>query len=268
MSPRKQERLAQLRAEIRKLEGYGMAVPSACLRFGIPALDALLPEEGLPLPALHLVEPERLEWDDGLSAGFLAALLGQLLESLGKGPLLWITRHADLYAPGLLTFGIPPERLLLVRARSDKEVLWCLEEGLRDGAPALLLGELGGFDRVAARRLQLAAETAGRPCFLLLRPFSAPRRALPGGAVSHWRVAPAVAGIRFERAGTKEAGCLPGAPVWHVELLRCRGGRPGSFVLEWDNATGRFAMAAPLCDRERAADEAGGLAARALAAQG
>jgi len=198
MSGGKQERLASLRAEIRKLEGYGLTEASARLSFGLPSLDALLPDGGLPLPALHLVEPARLEWDDGLAAGFLAALLCQLMDQLKDqpiaGPLLWITRHADLYGPGLLEFGLSPDRLLLVQARSDKEVLWCLEEGLRDGAPALLLGELGGFDQLAARRLQLAAEAAGRPCFLLLRPFSAPRRALPGGAASHWRIAPAPGG--------------------------------------------------------------------------
>lgn len=262
----KQERLASLRAEIRKLEGYDLAETRARLRFGLPALDALLPEGGLPLPALHLVEPARLEWDDGLAAGFLAALLRQLMEAAAPepvrtGPLLWITRHADLYGPGLLNFGLPPERLLLVQARSDKEVLWCLEEGLRDGAPALLLGELGGFDQVAARRLQLAAEAAGRPCFLLLRPFHAPRPAVPGGAASHWRIAPAPGGA----LGRGEER-LPGPPAWRVELLRCRGGRPGAFVLEWENATGRFVMAAPFCDRVPAADEGTGLALRALGA--
>ncbi len=258
MSSGKRERLASLRAEIRKLEGYGLAEAAQRLRFGLPALDACLPEGGLPVPALHLIEPARLEWDDGAAAGFLAALLRGYLamgESLGMGPLLWVTRHGDLYAPGLLPFGLSPERLLLVRARSDSEALWCLEEGLSDGAPALLIGELGGFDRVAARRLQLAAETAGRPCFLLLRPFTAPRPALPGGAASHWRIAPAPA------PDSCEAAALPGSPAWRVELLRCRGGRPGRFVLGWDDAAGRFSLVAPLRDRESQSLEDGFLAA-------
>ncbi|MEJ1994830.1 MAG: hypothetical protein P8X75_06390 [Limibacillus sp.] len=194
----KQERLASLRAEIRKLEGYDLAETRARLRFGLPALDALLPEGGLPLPALHLVEPARLEWDDGLAAGFLAALLRQLMEATAPeavrpGPLLWITRHADLYGPGLLNFGLSPER--------------------------------------------------------------------PGGAASHWRIAPAPGGA-LERGEER----LPGPPAWRVELLRCRGGRPGAFVLEWENATGRFVMAAPFCDRVPAADEGAGLALRALGA--
>jgi protein ImuA len=245
MPPSRQERLASLRAEIRRLEGYALTEETARLRFGLPPLDGLLPEGGLPLPALHLVEPARKEWDDGLASGFLAALLSKILQAAGGGgPLLWISRHDDLYGPGLLSFGLSPKTLLLARARSDREVLWCLEEGLRDGGPSALVGELGAYDQVAARRLQLAAEAAARPCFLLLRPFTAPRKALPGGPASHWRVSPSAG-----PGGAGTAG-LPGRAAWFIELLRCRGGRSGTCLLEWNDATGDFSLAAPLCDAE------------------
>ena len=259
MSEGGQPGLEALRAEIRQMEGYGLAEGAVRLSFGLEPLDKLLPEGGLPLAALHLVEPARCEWDDGLASGFLLALLQSAARSSAAsraaqaaGPVLWVSRHGDLYGPGLLPFGFSPEGFLLVTARNDREVLWCLEEGLRDAAPRAVVGELGGFERVAARRLQLAAEAAGRPCFLQIRPFARPPRSLPGGAASHWRIAP----IGLEGEGR---GGLPGPLRWQAELLRCRGGRAGTAFLEWDDETRDFSLAAPLCDREPRS-----LAARAL----
>jgi len=239
--------IAQLRDRIRVLECGGRgALP--VLPLGLPALDRHLPGGGLPLVGLHEIEGERAEWDDGVATGFALALLVRLMAARA-GPLLWAAPRLDLYGPGLADLGFDPGRLIQARAGNDRDVLWCLEEGLRAGTLAAVVGEVSELDRTAGRRLQLAAEAGGGACFLLHRRFLARRRQdAPSAALTRWRVAPLASGI--------EAGlglALPGRARWQVELLRCRGAAPGRFALEWDGATGGFALAATLRDGPLAA---------------
>ncbi len=285
--------IAELRARIRALEragpeahghhgahghyGDGAAVAPG-LFFGLPALDAHLPE-GLRLAGLHEIAGAKEVWDDGAAAGFCLALLGRVLAARPRasaqgagGVVLWAARRADLYAPGVAALGLDPGRLVLVRARRDAELLWVLEEGLRAPAFCALVGELGEADETAARRLQLAAESAGRPCFLLRRRLFAARGAgAAPPALSRWRVAalPSVPNGSKETEGAEASGrsaCLPGRARWRVELLRCRGAMPGQFIVEWDHAAGAFALAAPVRDRAVAAPGAADQACRARAA--
>jgi protein ImuA len=256
------------------------------MSLGVPAIDAHLPDGGLRLAGLHEIAGARDEWDDAVAAGFCLALLGRLaaIRSQGAGPaprgaILWAARRADLYGPGVAGLmgphqdqsaepakteragGVLPGRLILVRARRDAEVLWALEEGLRapaarsgsgvlSAALSAVVGEVGEPDDTAMRRLQLAAEAAGRPCFLLRRRLFAGRAAtptsMPASALTRWRVG------ALPSTGTGLAGGLnglPGRPRWRLELLRCRGAAPGSFTVEWDDAAGDFALAAPVRDR-------------------
>jgi len=231
--------LEALRAQIRELEN-GVAPPRH-LPLGVPALDAWLPGGGLTLAALHQVEGARDEWDDGLAAGFCLALTAPLVAASGR-PLLWIARQADLHGAGLAALGLDPGRLILVQAAGDREVLWAMEEGLRCPALSGVVGEVAELAPTAGRRLQLAAEANGVTAFLLRRRFAPLRRPEPSSvALTRWRVAPAPSG-----AAPLEA--LPGRPRWRVELLRCRGAGPGNFLMEWDDASGRFALAAALRD--------------------
>jgi len=244
---------------------------------GVPAIDAHLPDGGLRLAGLHEIAGRREEWDDAVVVGFCLALLGRLAETaptssapiprgpIPRGAILWAARRADLYGPGVAslmgphadpakpekTGGFSPGRLILVRARRDAEVLWALEEGLRAPAGVLdaVVGEVAEPDDTALRRLQLAAETAGRPCFLLRRQLFAGRAAAPGSthmstsavALTRWRVA--------ALPSTGGPNSLTGRPRWRLDLLRCRGAAPGSFIVEWDDAAGSFDLAAPVRDR-------------------
>lgn len=249
--------LQELRRQVRALEQGGLDMPRRTAPLRARALDERLPGGGLAAAGLHEVLPARTEWDDGAALGFALLLLGRLA-GLRAGALLWATRRADLYAPALPAYGVAPERLLLARTGSDAETLWALEEGLRCPELAALVGEVGELDATAARRLQLAAETAQRPCLLLHRRQVAPRRSTAGAtpALTRWQVASrpsaeegagrGTPGRRTHGRGTPEN--LVGNPAWRVELLRCRGGRPAAFELEWDHATGDFAMAAELRD--------------------
>ncbi len=223
--------LADLRARIRRIEGAG-GEGGRTLPFGVEAIDAHLPDGGLPLGCLHAVTAE----DPGAGTGFAATLLGRL--ATPKAPALWILRGRDLYAPGLAAYGLTPDRLVAVRAVRAVDALWAMEEALRCSALSAVLGELEGLDLTASRRLQLAAESSGVTGFLLDlgAGMSSRRSGRPEGlsaAVTRWRLDAAPSQDEEEDRAPRPAGGLPGlgAPRWSVALERCRGGRPGRWTL-------------------------------------
>src|SRR3546814_13374279 len=65
--------------------------------------------------------------------------------------------------------GLPPDRVLYAEARSDEEVLAVMEEGLRHGGLAAVVGEVARVSMTSTRRLQLAAEEGGTTALMLKR---------------------------------------------------------------------------------------------------
>lgn len=231
--------LADLRARIRRIEGAG-GEGGRTLAFGIDSVDGHLPDGGLPLGCLHAVAADA----PGAGTGFAVALLARL--ATPKRPALWILRGRDLYAPGLAAYGLTPDRLVAARAVRPVDALWAMEEALRCSTLSAVLGELEGLDLTASRRLQLAAESSGVTGFLLDASAGASdgrNRQMAGGraeglsaAVTRWRL-DAVPSLDEEGdAAPRPAGGPPGLgmPRWSVRLERCRGGRPGSWILAWD----------------------------------
>ena len=150
--------------------------PTSRLRspLGLPAIDAAL-QGGLARrrPArAGPGGPAQL----GAAAGFALALAA--LATAGGRTALWIqTDFAALeagmpYGPGLDLFGLPMERLLILRVARPLDVLWAFEEALKSRALAAVLAELpetgAAADLTATRRLSLAAR-AGGGLGLLLR---------------------------------------------------------------------------------------------------
>lgn len=216
--------LATLRTRLADLGGLR---PDEILFTGLATLDSRLPGGGLACGALHEFASEREA--DGAATALLAFLAGRLAEEAGS-PILWVTRRDDLFPPGILRFGCPAHRLLLVRCRTRPEVLWAMEEGLRSPAVAGVVGDTESLNFTWSRRLQLAARRARRPA-LLLRDRAAPLEA--SAAATRWRVVsvPSAPG----------AGGGPGAPRWHLELVRCRGGAPRNWRVGFDASRGVLA---------------------------
>lgn len=224
----------RLRRQLARLEAPRSGRTAVSL--GDPRLDAALPWGGLPRNGLHHVVGSQ---NDAAASGFALALAGRIAGSGGR--ILRVgMRHCGQgfgrpYGPGLVRFGVDPDRLILAAVRRPVDLLWTMEEGLRSGALAAVIGEGTAADLTAARRLQLAAE-AGNAAALLL-PLAATRS---WTALTGWRVtaAPAPEG--------------PSRPRWRVALERCRGGSPADWLVEWDDATARFRVVSILADRRQA----------------
>ena len=243
--------LAQLKRRIAAISAVRPEAQNdaALLSVGVPAIDATLRMAGVPAGAVHEVAGLGVDEEQG-AAG--AAFLAQgLRANSGKGSILWVTQDADLYAPGLAALGLDLRRLILVAARRDAEVCWALEEALRSKALGAVLGEIGAVTLTATRRLQLAAEQAGIPCFLLRRwrngELAARHRAQPIAAATRWRVSNVA---QEARAIMPELGPL----FRRVDLWRCRNGQPASWVMEMGHDDQQRIAALPLAVADALAD--------------
>lgn len=250
-APAMDARLAALRAEVRAIEGAGTrrAEGRPCLAFGLADLDDRLAGGGLASGLHEVAAASPAPGDDAAATLFLAALAARFAIAAGAGgQVLWALSRRDLFAPGLAQAGLTPDRLLYAECRNDEEVLAVMEEGVRHGSLAAVVGEAGRMAMAAGRRLQLAAEEGGTAALLLRRWRKAGADPLgqPSPAMTRWRI-----------------GCAPSAPLpfagigrarWQVMLVRQRGGAPHEWLLEAPDAEARLALPARSGDRP---DQAG-----------
>src|SRR5688572_25416664 len=248
----REARLVALREELRTIESAGRAAGRARLPLGIAEVDGALAGGGLAVGALHEAAPASPALGDEAAATlFLAALAARLSRAQGDRTVLWALARRDLFAPGLALAGLTPERLIYAECRRDEEVLAVMEDALRHGGLAAVVGETGRLGLAPARRLQLAAEEGATTALMLRRwrRSDADPLALPSAAVTRWRI-----------------GCAPSAPLplpgvgrarWRVELARQRGGEAHDWLLEAPDAEARLALPARSGDRP---DQAGGTA--------
>ncbi|WP_200918782.1 ImuA family protein [Sphingomonas sp. Leaf231] len=237
--------LQSLRDTLRAIEGDGHR-RRPVLPFGIGAIDSRLANTGLRLDALHEVAAGTPSLGDDASATlFMAGIAAR-----AWGPILWVVRRRDLFAPGLYQSGLAPERVLYAEASDDAEVLALMEEGLRHRALGAVIGETRRAAMASTRRLQLAAE-GGRTIALLMKRHAregADPFAVPSAAVTRWRVTSA------------PSAPLPvpgvGRARWDVNLVRQRGGESFQTIVEACDETGRLALPARLVDRPAAAGRA------------
>ncbi len=246
--------LGSLRTEIGAIEAlrsvrHGMAP----LRFGDVMLDSALPWGGLPQAALHEIS------GTAAAVGFAAALAGSIA---GSKPILWCRgashETGGVHGPGIIPFGVDTEQVVFVETRKKQDLLWVMEESLRSGQPALVIGEIDAVSLVASRRLQLAAEAGGVTAFLLKTAVTKRLCDIAAGtsassvALTRWVVSSA------RRTDRTQKNAAP-RRQWRVDLAHCRAGVRRSWLVEWsdegssaseETTQGRFSMVAELFDRE------------------
>lgn len=247
------EDLQALRECIKRLEGPASADRPPSLAFGVPAIDNHLPDEGLRAPGIHEFFGDEC---DASRFGLVAALAGRwscidrdgMETTAGSrleddAPVFWLRGPAATWlidAQALWQFGISPQRVLVSQCGREADGLWALEEASRCSVFPILVGEGLALTPLQARRIQLAAE-AGRATVLLLPP---PLSQPPPAAATRWRVS----SLPVHRGDASI-----GSPRWLIELLRCRGGGPATWALEWDDEQRRLDLVADVAGRPLAA---------------
>jgi len=177
----------------------------------IPITEAV----GLPAGCIHEVKGDSL----ASALAFSAILSARIAEV--QGNIVYISPDRSLHPLGLLPYGIRLNQLLLVSVRRSQNLAWAAMEALRCPQVSAVMTVLSGVDLTDSRRLQLAAESSGATGFLLGHATSAPIFA----PITRWKISSRVGklGQRFDE------------PAWALDLLYCRGGRPGSWAVEWRN---------------------------------
>jgi protein ImuA len=173
---------------------------------------------------------------DGGWAGFLLAQVD------ANKPILWVQERMAILESGRIhPPGLAMRNLIHVEARDARDALWAMEEGVRCSALSCVIGEIWGnpraLDFTATRRLAVAAERSGVPCWLVRLGGTANL----SGARMRWRIAsaPSLPNELDPRA--------PGLPAWDADLFRARGMPPGRWSIAHE-ADG-FHLVAPPGDR-------------------
>ena len=228
----KTRRAAALREALGRLSPTAVRTGLETVPAGVTSLVCGLPGPGFPCGVLNEVIGSRR--DRAAAFGFLFAVMAAALRER-EGPALFVAAQRTLddgvpYGHGLCQLGVDAGRLILVETKTDKDALWAVEEALRSEVRiAVVAGATEcRVDLTASRRLNLAAASHVTPLVLT----GCAKAEGANAAVTRWRIAPAPAAL--DRYGMF-AACR-----WHAALERCRNGRTGEWLLEWDPIARRF----------------------------
>ena len=207
------------------------------LSTGIPALDALLPGQGL--------EPGSLvEWLAPVEGSGAACLALQGVRPALERHAVWavVDPQGEFHSPAVQGWNISPESLLLLRPASVADIAWTVEQCLRCSAVGVTWIEAGTLPDRVLQRWKIAAETGGG-MGVVFRPARTQRRT--SWADVRWLVLP-----RAEASAT-------GRRV-RVELLTCRGAFAGGSVdLDVNDATGDVRLVSAVASTTTAVRSAG-----------
>lgn len=79
-------------------------------------MDAAFEEGGLPLGCIHEFTGKGRE-QEAAAHGFLSGVLSQTPPRAG---IMWITRRKTVFPPGLVNFGLTPDRIIFVEPRQGQ----------------------------------------------------------------------------------------------------------------------------------------------------
>ena len=218
---KKADVLAMLRQKVREIEGFKVPSPLTSMCFGIDKIDQSFADGSMPLGTTHEFITDVAE-NTAATVSFIASVLAKMNQSTGT--VLWISKSKTLYVPGLLPFGLNPDRIVFIRVSRDQEALWAIEESLRAKGLMAVVGEIGNADFIATQRLQHAVEKSGTTGFLLrINPKQQEQSSV---CVTRWKIRP---------IPSEEENGLPGVgtPRWKVALEKVRHGQPGQWDIEW-----------------------------------
>ena len=181
---------------------------------------------GLASDGLHEIAPAAPA-DAPAALGFALSLAARFMAARGAAGLLAVedfalTQEGALFGPGLVAHGLDLSRLVFVRAPNASALFQTMEDALKSGALAVVVGEvwsLAKYDLGVSRRLTLAARAGPTPALL----------ALPG---AHGAQLSTAAETRFVIAAAPSAHetsagharPLPGRTAFSARLVKTRSG--------------------------------------------
>ncbi|MDB5718079.1 MAG: hypothetical protein JWM38_1506, partial [Sphingomonas bacterium] len=103
--------------------------------------------------------------DEAAALAFALARLGGLSARLPMlvCPRRWLAEHGRPFAPAIM----PDAGLLLIATRNEEDALWAMEQALRSGAVAGVIGAVEKATLTQTRRLDFAARDGGGVAVLL-----------------------------------------------------------------------------------------------------
>jgi len=223
--------ISQLKMEILPLQGLKFPAAGVNVEVDLGPLQASFPNSCFPVGAVHEFLSPGAEYA-AATEGFIACLLGALMRNGGVS--LWISSSRTVFPPALKAFDIEPDKIIFIDLQKEKDVLWTMEEALKCGGLAAVVGELSEISFTASRRLQLAVEQSQVTGFILRHH---PKNLNTIASVSRWKIC---------HLPSESEDDLPGVgfPRWNIELLKIRNGKPGTWKMEWSG--GKFRHISPL----------------------
>lgn len=222
------EALARLRRAVAEIEAAAGRPPAGerpARRLSFSrAFDSVL-GGGLADDGLHEIAPAQAS-DGAAAMGFALALAARFLSLRPASALLigegFATQEwGALHGPGLAAHGLPLSRLVFVRAPDAALAFWAMEEALKCGAPAVVVGEIWNlktYSLAASRRLLLAARKGRVPALLILASAYGQAGRLSSAADTRFEIA-AAPSLRSPAAAGLD---LPGPFACGARLIKAR----------------------------------------------
>jgi protein ImuA len=157
------------------------------------------------------------------STGFLSGLLNSLMKN--KGTAIWISPVQHLFPPAFVQYGISPHHIIFIQLCNQKDILFAMEEALKCEGLSAVIADVKYLNFKQSRRLQLACEQSKVTGFILCHN---PNVLNTTACVARWKITPSPS-IKDEN--------MPGVgfPSWHIQLLKVKNGKPGSWVFSWQS---------------------------------
>ena len=215
---------------------------------GSDDIDQLFAGNGIPQGSLLEVLPQSYKQRSAAIGATLAVSARLLSEK--PGPVIWCQlrdpERLHLHAPGLMAFGIDPANIIKLTLKSERDLLWAIEEALDCSYVSCVVGVLWSekmYDFKASRRLLLRAKENG-VCCMMLRSH---RANATTAATLRWSVKSLESNMMVKRPPY-----LPrlGQTQWQLDILKSRLANSRSLEVGWNREAVSFHMASRLGDRK------------------
>ena len=169
---------------------------------GFAELDRCLPGAGWPRRAITEV------FVDHYGIGELRLFMPALTQ-LEQYGITWIAPPYIPYAPALVRYGLTLQNILMIQPTTEKDIPWAIEQVVHAHRGSTVLAWLQVINNTVLRRLQLIIE-AQQAWAVFFRPIAALHEKSPAALKLYL---------------SRQAECLS------VEIVKCRGGKPGCVKL-------------------------------------